>query len=68
MSEFVVGRPFFKFDKVRVLIERDSALRAFEVCIVNMDREGNEKQVLSFYCTDNGKIMIFDGPKDIIDA
>ena len=54
--EAYVEKPVFSFKNINLYLERDNALRAHEVLVVSLDKEGNDKEWFNFYVTDQGSI------------
>ena len=49
-------KPTLEHKNINFYIERDSALRAHEIMVVSLGRDGKEKEWFSFYVTDQGSI------------
>lgn len=46
--------------KISIEFERNAALRAIKVVIINRDHNGNEGEVIAFNCLDNGGIGSYE--------
>ncbi len=53
---------------IRIEFERDASMRAVEILVINLDRDGEERQAVKLIAQDSGRFYAVSEPVDVRDG